>query len=233
LKRSDSSGRSQKERAVSSCTERRGFTLVELLVVVSILALLLGILLPSLKGARRSAKLVLCASNLHSIGQAFRAYLNDGQDMMPVVAYMPSVPFFDPPRPSIAETLRPYLEKDVAAESADLEVFRCPADMPGYSDRLAPNQNQSYFETEGTSYMFNVFLYRAMRDESSPTHWAVKPTTLYNLLRHPWVVERYSGQPSEGELWLLRDYEKFHYSKSSGQAFNFLYADGHVADLER
>ena len=55
----------------------RGFTLIELLVVVSIIALLISILLPSLSRAREQAKLVACQANVSSVGKTFILYLFD------------------------------------------------------------------------------------------------------------------------------------------------------------
>lgn len=53
---------------------RRGFTLVELLVVISIVALLVALLLPAISAARESARKTHCRSNLRQLGQAIHSY---------------------------------------------------------------------------------------------------------------------------------------------------------------
>lgn len=55
----------------------RGFTLIELLVVIAIIALLMGILLPSLGAARESAKTLKCKINMRSIDMAMNLYRED------------------------------------------------------------------------------------------------------------------------------------------------------------
>src|SRR5437867_4025628 len=59
-----------------------GFTLIEVLVVVAIIALLIAILMPSLGGARDQARRVQCLSNLQQIGRAFHTYAADQRGIL-------------------------------------------------------------------------------------------------------------------------------------------------------
>ena len=67
----------QKRRAMS------GFTLVELLVVIGIIALLIAVLLPALQRAKENANSVKCSSNMRQLGTAFVAYAQDHQNKFP------------------------------------------------------------------------------------------------------------------------------------------------------
>ena len=61
----------------------QGFTLIELLIVIAIIALLAGLLLPALSGARQRGLSAVCISQMHQLQIAFQMYAHDNQDVVP------------------------------------------------------------------------------------------------------------------------------------------------------
>ena len=61
---------------------KRGFTLIELLVVVAVIGVMIGVLLPTLGGARESARRIACTANMRSLETAHWSYIIDSRGVM-------------------------------------------------------------------------------------------------------------------------------------------------------
>ena len=121
----------------------RGFTLVELLVVIGIIALLVSILLPSLSRARESANSTRCASNLRQIAMGILMYTMDNKGKLPPSAVGPGDTIYPNGWFWSNELVRQkYLTGPIGVDSAGRQVvgdsaFRCPSGLdeqyPGFS----------------------------------------------------------------------------------------------------
>lgn len=161
-------------------TEKRasGFTLVELLVVVGIIAVLAGMLMPALSKARAAAKGAVCQNHLRQIGMAILAYAHNHGGSLPATAgasrnpnyqllglpvpWAPgkvfahtndtsanAVPFADLQLP---ELLQPYVNEP--------EIWFCPMtplDVPAHNAPLADAAGEWTYRRIGTTYRYNLF----------------------------------------------------------------------------
>ena len=219
---------------------RVAFTVIELLVVISIIALLIGLLLPALAGAWQAAEKTVCAEHLRSIGQEFQIYLqSQSHEIFPASPLMPTVNdpgpipteqgtfVYDPPPiqcvvgnvvpPSTILTPIPLDWIPAKNDRGNAAVWRCPADINSFLDVESNHTYPSYFAAEGTSYQYNMLL---------------AGDVLQNLRIGPPdnSLNLYQILPAAG-TWVLADMSTFHGPPGQPGSVNILFADWHVGNV--
>jgi len=91
-------------------SRRAAYTLIELLVAISVIAAIMAVLLPAVQKSRETARRAQCASRLHNVGIAIGVYAEGNDDAIPYLAREFAAGSSVPPRHSWAAEILPYLD---------------------------------------------------------------------------------------------------------------------------
>jgi prepilin-type N-terminal cleavage/methylation domain-containing protein/prepilin-type processing-associated H-X9-DG protein len=198
-------------------SSRRGFTLIEMMITISVIAALMAILLPVLGLVRRQARALKCSHHLGQFGHALSLYLDDYRGWLPRRGQGVQ-PLFRIDRPSDwFNALPPYLDTlsycDLVAagqepKEGDNVVTVCP-------EALDPGG--TYF----LSYGMNMYLSPWIRPDPHYVDELTKPSLLVFLADAPGPYS--STVPSKNGYTVL--------ARHRGKA-NLVFLDGHVVAYE-
>jgi prepilin-type N-terminal cleavage/methylation domain-containing protein/prepilin-type processing-associated H-X9-DG protein len=235
--------------------QRRGFTIIELLIVIAIMGLLIALLLPAIQGAREAARCTQCRSNLHQIGLAVQSYyeVNHGRFFLhhPFDADVASqfseadsfaeiywedklMPFIG----SVAESQNSVAQQGIVVNSAS--IYRCPDDTSYPTPYINPSTGLVDGIAQRTSYLMNSQLSHKTRRYGL---WSLAGLQYSSGLTNfiCWV-ERDASQfvpPSQNDprqddydIWLgTLIFEPWIATTRHTQLANYLFLDGHVETL--
>lgn len=200
----------------------QGFTLVELLVTVGVVALLVGLLVPAVGSARRASLELRCLSNLRQMSLSLHSYMNSNEERFPISSH--TTGSLSDPSAWI---------NSMAAHGFDGDVRRCPADPAG-DQRPCSYATNTYFEPLVAGTDFDPFSGKPLPGG--------RTTAVTRLVQAPqpdrtfWAVE----VPGDGLIDHLHsvgwessvEIEAAVAVRRHGTSSNTLFADGHAGIVD-
>jgi len=232
---------------------RRGFTLLELLVVVAIIAVLVGILAPAMSGARGEATKAKCLANLHALGQAMATYSIDDEKgyTTPVHPKAESSWHYDGEYEYGGKTgvymfefgdfaeenriLNRYIYGE--AKNVPAKLFQCPSDQgvqPAPVDFepfffLAKTRNRPIHASTGTSYRLNNHIDFLNNTEFDGAFYGpyLRPRTRVPAPGQTVLLEEAVAEVAK---WNAPNYRTMGWHGKANR-FNVSFVDGHAAAI--
>lgn len=242
-------------RTARQIAKRRGFTLVELLVVIGIIAVLISILLPALARVRIQAQLTKCASNLRQIGIGLTGYMAANKGKLPAIndRFGNSIGTFE--KYGLEMALAPYMTSEklvwtnvAAGVQVSGGVWICPSsDLFTISTN---GTNRHYANGAGTHYRdhnaYAGLYYHGGGGSTKPDFWktggnATTPATYYTPTKPMWDIRYFgrNGVQTPFQWCSVRLAGSFPSAGLNAQSWHWpkggrptLFFDGHVAVLK-
>ncbi len=220
--------------------QKRAFTLIELLLVISIIALLMSILVPAMVGARQMSRRILCANNLGQISTAMNAHASANEDMIIPAGEM----LYMQPGRDVEDlwhvALLPYIAERFGGNILEdfPDTWFCPEDRDPYPRGFYFNPHNGM-----TSYALNGY-YRKDTEDSAEINLGPAGNFRFSQVPSPSSCmlmgeTSYAAQFYDAFTPGLEEYDlplDGHHRMTSGfyhrGVMNVLFVDGHVEILK-